>query len=207
MLCWHYIFICFFSSSRETLREMPESLTIKRTIKSKLVKSVSQKSKHTPVSVWKRLKYRLSISLGKVSWSRSKQTSHLLVLLPYPFHILLSLIFFLLPFFISFSLLFLLIPCFLLLSPSYSIYFFFSYSSICYLSYYFCFYFLISSAFLPFLSPSSFIISILYKLLYEKSAVLSFFPQPSLFNYLPALFSLAGPSCSWLPHMSVSYEI
>jgi hypothetical protein len=24
---------------------------------------------------------------------------------------------------------------------------------------------------------------------------------------LPALFSLAGPSCSWLPHMSVSYEI
>ncbi|XP_033608829.1 transmembrane channel-like protein 5 isoform X2 [Cryptotermes secundus] len=51
----------------ETLREMPESLTIKRTIKRKLVKSVSQKSKHTPLSVWKRLKYRLSISLEKFS--------------------------------------------------------------------------------------------------------------------------------------------
>lgn len=51
----------------ETLREMPESLTIKRTIKRKLIKSVSQKSKHTPLSVWKRLKYRLSISLEKFS--------------------------------------------------------------------------------------------------------------------------------------------
>jgi hypothetical protein len=82
VLCWHYIFMFFFFSSRETLREMPESLTIKRTIKRKLIKSVSQKSKHTPLSVWKRLKYRLSMSLEKVSWSSGRQTSLLLVFLP-----------------------------------------------------------------------------------------------------------------------------
>jgi hypothetical protein len=56
-----------FILCREALREMPESLTIKRTIKRKLVKSVSQKSTRTPLSVGKRLKYRLSMSLRKVS--------------------------------------------------------------------------------------------------------------------------------------------
>ncbi|KDR19382.1 Transmembrane channel-like protein 5 [Zootermopsis nevadensis] len=51
----------------EALREMPESLTLKRTVKKKLVKSVSQKSKRTPLSIWKRLKYRLSVLLSKFS--------------------------------------------------------------------------------------------------------------------------------------------
>ncbi|KAJ9580188.1 hypothetical protein L9F63_004131, partial [Diploptera punctata] len=49
----------------ETLREMPESLTMKRTVKKKLVKSVSQKSKHSPLSMWKRFKYRVSMSFTK----------------------------------------------------------------------------------------------------------------------------------------------
>ncbi|XP_069692484.1 transmembrane channel-like protein 7 isoform X2 [Periplaneta americana] len=49
----------------ETLRELPESLTMKRTIKRKLVKSVSLKSKHSPLSIWKQMKYRISISFSK----------------------------------------------------------------------------------------------------------------------------------------------
>lgn len=49
----------------ETLREMPESLTMKRTVRKKLVKSVSQKSRHSPLSIWKRFKYRISMSFTK----------------------------------------------------------------------------------------------------------------------------------------------
>jgi len=53
---------------------MPESLTMKRTIKQNLVKSVSRKSKRTPLSIWKMLKYRLSISLTKVSYMQLMHT-------------------------------------------------------------------------------------------------------------------------------------
>nr|CAD7417980.1 unnamed protein product [Timema poppensis] len=48
----------------ETLREMPESLTMKRIIKKRL-KTASQNSKHRPISLWKRFKYRLSMSWTK----------------------------------------------------------------------------------------------------------------------------------------------
>jgi hypothetical protein len=57
----------FFFSFREAVREMPESLTMKRVIKRNLVHSVSRKSRHTPLSTWKMLKYRLSRYFQKVS--------------------------------------------------------------------------------------------------------------------------------------------
>nr|CAD7457265.1 unnamed protein product [Timema tahoe] len=43
---------------------MPESLTMKRIIKKRL-KTASQNSKHRPISLWKRFKYRLSMSWTK----------------------------------------------------------------------------------------------------------------------------------------------
>ncbi|PSN57177.1 hypothetical protein C0J52_01475 [Blattella germanica] len=57
----------------ETLREMPESLTMKRSIKRKLVKSVSLKSRRSPLSLWKQLKYRISMSAMKLWYSSMKQ--------------------------------------------------------------------------------------------------------------------------------------
>lgn len=51
----------------EVLREMPEPLAVKRAIKSNLVHSVGQKSKHVPLSTWKLLKYTLSMYFRKVS--------------------------------------------------------------------------------------------------------------------------------------------
>lgn len=51
---------------REALRDMPQCLTIKRHIKSKLMKSVSQKSRGRPLSWYKRMKYRNSIVFAQV---------------------------------------------------------------------------------------------------------------------------------------------
>ncbi|XP_067006643.2 transmembrane channel-like protein 5 isoform X1 [Anabrus simplex] len=47
------------------LREMPEPLTLKRTVRRKLLKTVSQKSKHSPIKFRKRIKYRLGIYATK----------------------------------------------------------------------------------------------------------------------------------------------
>ena len=50
----------------EILRDLPECLTVKRSIKAKLTYSASQKSKKRAVGYWKRLKYTISITLIKV---------------------------------------------------------------------------------------------------------------------------------------------
>ncbi|KAJ8959243.1 hypothetical protein NQ318_022506 [Aromia moschata] len=49
----------------ETLRDMPQNLTLKRRVKVKLSKSVSQKSKRKPLSYYKMFKYRMSIAISK----------------------------------------------------------------------------------------------------------------------------------------------
>ncbi|CAG9767322.1 unnamed protein product [Ceutorhynchus assimilis] len=51
---------------RTALRDMPQCLTIKRCVKVKLSKSVSQKSKRKHLSYWKMFKYRLSMSWTKL---------------------------------------------------------------------------------------------------------------------------------------------
>ncbi|XP_018570841.1 transmembrane channel-like protein 3 isoform X2 [Anoplophora glabripennis] len=50
---------------REALRDMPQSLTLKRCVKEKLSKSVSQKSKRKPLGCFKMFKYRMSIGVSK----------------------------------------------------------------------------------------------------------------------------------------------
>lgn len=50
----------------EILRDMPQCLTVKRTVKAKLSFSASQKLKKKPVGYLKRLKYRISMSFTKV---------------------------------------------------------------------------------------------------------------------------------------------
>jgi hypothetical protein len=50
---------------KEALKDLPQCLTIKRCVKMKLSKSVSQKSKRRPISFWKRVKYRINISFNK----------------------------------------------------------------------------------------------------------------------------------------------
>lgn len=52
--------------SRETLRDMPQNLTLKRCIKAKLSRSVSKKSRHKPLGFFKQCKYRLSMFFVKV---------------------------------------------------------------------------------------------------------------------------------------------
>ena len=52
----------------ETLREMPQCLTVKRTIRAKLAISVNKKSKKKSLGYWKRLKYATSISFMKVQF-------------------------------------------------------------------------------------------------------------------------------------------
>ncbi|XP_043466058.1 transmembrane channel-like protein 5 [Leptopilina heterotoma] len=49
----------------EILRDMPQCLTVKRTVKAKLSFSASQKLKKKPVGYLKRLKYRISMSFTK----------------------------------------------------------------------------------------------------------------------------------------------
>lgn len=50
----------------EILRDMPQCLTVKRSVKAKLSHSASQKSKIRTVGYWKRLKYRTSMGLTRV---------------------------------------------------------------------------------------------------------------------------------------------
>ncbi|XP_013143189.1 PREDICTED: uncharacterized protein LOC106107053 [Papilio polytes] len=51
---------------REALRDLPQGLTMKRTVRAKLSASVSLRSKHRPISFYKRLKYRISFAMKKV---------------------------------------------------------------------------------------------------------------------------------------------
>ncbi|KPJ18331.1 Transmembrane channel-like protein 5 [Papilio machaon] len=51
--------------NREALRDLPQGLTMKRTVRAKLSASVSLRSKHRPISFYKRLKYRISFALKK----------------------------------------------------------------------------------------------------------------------------------------------
>ncbi|XP_068631830.1 transmembrane channel-like protein 6 [Battus philenor] len=50
---------------REALRDLPQGLTMKRNVRAKLSASVSLRSKHRPISMTKRLKYRLSFAWKK----------------------------------------------------------------------------------------------------------------------------------------------
>ncbi|GLH12232.1 TMC5_1 protein, partial [Gryllus bimaculatus] len=49
----------------DTLREMPESLTLKRTIRRKLINRVNKKQGGSPLGVFKRLRYQFSMSITK----------------------------------------------------------------------------------------------------------------------------------------------
>lgn len=50
----------------ELIKNMPQNLTLKRSIKARLSLSVSQKSKRRPIGYWKKLKYKLSMSISQV---------------------------------------------------------------------------------------------------------------------------------------------
>ncbi|XP_053607685.1 transmembrane channel-like protein 3 [Plodia interpunctella] len=50
---------------REALRDLPQGLTMKRHVRAKLSASVSLRSKRRPISMWKRMKYRLSFGFKK----------------------------------------------------------------------------------------------------------------------------------------------
>ncbi|XP_049869029.1 transmembrane channel-like protein 3 [Pectinophora gossypiella] len=52
---------------REALRDLPQGLTMKRHVRAKLSASVSLRSKRRPISMWRRMKYRLSFA-----WKRTK---------------------------------------------------------------------------------------------------------------------------------------
>lgn len=54
---------------REYLRDLPQCLTMKRSIKARVTKSVSKKSKHRPIGFWKRFKYQTSMVFNKVPLS------------------------------------------------------------------------------------------------------------------------------------------
>ncbi|XP_066251004.1 transmembrane channel-like protein 7 isoform X2 [Euwallacea similis] len=51
---------------RVALRDMPQSLTLKRCVKDKLSKSVSYKSERKSLSVWRTFKYRMSMAFVKL---------------------------------------------------------------------------------------------------------------------------------------------
>lgn len=51
----------------DTLREMPESLTLKRVVKKKLLRRVSQKSKKKPIGCFKKMRYKFSILTKKLN--------------------------------------------------------------------------------------------------------------------------------------------
>lgn len=50
----------------ETLREMPQCLTIKRSIKANLTNSINQKTERKVINRWKRFKYSISMFWMKV---------------------------------------------------------------------------------------------------------------------------------------------
>lgn len=50
----------------DILKSMPQCLTVKRLVKSKLHKTVQQRSKKSSISYWRRLKYKISYSFRKV---------------------------------------------------------------------------------------------------------------------------------------------
>ncbi|XP_039288801.1 transmembrane channel-like protein 7 [Nilaparvata lugens] len=50
----------------ETLKELTQSLSVKRTVRAKLVQTVSQKNKVHPIGFFRRLKYRLSIVFTRI---------------------------------------------------------------------------------------------------------------------------------------------
>ncbi|XP_047024668.1 transmembrane channel-like protein 3 isoform X1 [Helicoverpa zea] len=52
---------------REALRDLPQGLTMKRNVRAKLSASVSLRSKRRPISMWKRMKYRIGFA-----WKRLK---------------------------------------------------------------------------------------------------------------------------------------
>lgn len=51
---------------KQTLKTMPQCLTVKRHIKRRLLKTVSQKSKRKPLGFFKRMKYQISIQMSQV---------------------------------------------------------------------------------------------------------------------------------------------
>ncbi|OWR46526.1 tmc6 protein, partial [Danaus plexippus plexippus] len=53
---------------REALRDLPQGLTMKRNVRAKLSASVSLRSKHRPISMFKRMRYRLSFT-----WKRMRE--------------------------------------------------------------------------------------------------------------------------------------
>ncbi|XP_015509206.1 transmembrane channel-like protein 5 isoform X1 [Neodiprion lecontei] len=60
----------------EKLRDMPQCLTVKRTIKARLTTSVSEnKKKRKPISFWKRLKYKISMSFTKIGMAMREVAS------------------------------------------------------------------------------------------------------------------------------------
>ncbi|CAL1686846.1 unnamed protein product [Lasius platythorax] len=50
----------------ETLRAMPQCLTVKRSVKSQLLVTVNQKTKKKSISYWKWLKYNISLKFAKI---------------------------------------------------------------------------------------------------------------------------------------------
>lgn len=50
----------------ETLRAMPQSLTVKRSVKSQLLATVNRKTKKKSISYWKWLKYNISLKFAKI---------------------------------------------------------------------------------------------------------------------------------------------
>lgn len=50
----------------ETLRAMPQCLTVKRSVKSQLLTTVNRKTARKPISYWKWLKYNISLKFRKV---------------------------------------------------------------------------------------------------------------------------------------------
>ncbi|XP_046959727.1 transmembrane channel-like protein 3 [Vanessa cardui] len=54
---------------REALRDLPQGLTMKRNVRAKLSASVSLRSKQRPISVFKRMKYRISFT-----WKKSRDS-------------------------------------------------------------------------------------------------------------------------------------
>ncbi|CAH1645761.1 unnamed protein product [Spodoptera littoralis] len=51
---------------REALRDLPQGLTMKRNVRAKLSASVSLRSKRRPISMWKRMKYRISFMWKRI---------------------------------------------------------------------------------------------------------------------------------------------
>ena len=50
----------------QTIRNMPQNLTLKRSVKSKLKISVDEKLKRKPIGIWIKLYYQISMIISKV---------------------------------------------------------------------------------------------------------------------------------------------